>query len=99
MSESKIKLLNGGGDVSDHPSFAHLKPYERASRILCGKLGINPSELVECANPTGLAIPAYRPQWMDAALDLIHLSNMLAAMKEAAEEEKQNAASFPKSVN
>lgn len=75
--------------------FSHLAPYERAARIFCGMRDLDPDESLEVPHPMGLAGVAFtRPQWHFAAENLINLSQMLTAMKQAAQLAPQTDA-FP----
>ena len=65
--------------------FTHLKPYEPAARILCGMHDQDADEQMQVPHPVGLAVPFSRPAWHFAAENLINLSQMLSALKQAAE--------------
>lgn len=66
--------------------FSHLAPYEPAARIFCAMRELDPDEQLEVPHPLGLAgVPFRRPQWHFAAENLINLSQMLTAMKQAAQ--------------
>ncbi len=63
----------------------HLTPYEPAARILCGMQNQDPDQKVPAPHPLGLRGVEYtRPAWEFAAEALIDLSQMLAALKQAA---------------
>jgi len=62
---------------------AHLVPYEKAARIFCQKLGINPDEIRQVPHPGGLAMMVDRPCWRFAADELVDLSLKLASLREA----------------
>lgn len=66
----------------------HLTPYEPAARILCGMQGQDPDQGVPSPHPLGLQLPHTRPAWHFAAEALIGLSQMLAALKQAAEQQQ-----------
>lgn len=71
--------------------YEHLTPYEPASRIFCVMSDQDPDEELEVPHPMGLAIRFTRPAWHFAAENLINLSRMLAAMKQAAQLPQQPA--------
>lgn len=63
---------------------AHLKPYEAAARIYCAKIGVDPDATVKERHPFIAGLTRDVPAWHGAASQLIELSLMLSAMKEAA---------------
>lgn len=62
----------------------HLAPYEPAARIFCTKTSTDPDEPIAVPHPLGIAVPHEVPRWQLVADELIHLSLMLSAMREAA---------------
>lgn len=70
--------------------YTHLTPYEPAARIFCDMSEQDPDEALEVPHPMGLAgVKFTRPAWHFAAENLINLSRMLTAMKQAAQMAKQ----------
>ena len=61
----------------------HLAPYEPAARIFCAKTATDPDEPIAVPHPLGIAVPHDVPRWQLVAEELIHLSLMLSAMREA----------------
>jgi hypothetical protein len=61
----------------------HLKPLERAARILCAMNNDDPDQQVPCAHPLGLEVPFSEPLWHHAAGALLELNRMLVALKMA----------------
>lgn len=69
--------------------FAHLQPYEAAARIFCKMNDRDPDEQCEMPHPLGLAgVPFSRPAWHFPAEHMINLSQMLTAMRQAAQQQK-----------
>lgn len=65
--------------------YAHLTPFEPAARIYCGMVDQDPDEQMELPHPMGLAgVKFTRPAWHFPAENMINLSQMLSAMKQAA---------------
>lgn len=65
--------------------FSHLAPLEPAARIFCGMNDQDPDEEMQVPHPMGLAgVKFTRPAWHFAAENMLNLSQMLAAMKQAA---------------
>ena len=65
--------------------YSHLAPLEPAARIFCGMKGYDPDELLPVPHPLGLAnVEFSRPQWHFAAENLLNLSQMLGALRQAA---------------
>lgn len=60
-----------------------LAAYERAARLYCAKLGLDPDEELDAPHPLGFAVRYTRLQWEFAAEKLIDLSQMLTALREA----------------
>lgn len=73
-------------------SFDHLAPLEPAARIFCAMNGQDPDEQMPVPHPMGLAVPFSRPAWHFAADQMLNLSQMLAAMKQAATQQGANNA-------
>ena len=66
--------------------FTHLTPYEPAARIFCGMNSQDPDEQMQVPHPLGLAgVKFTRPAWHFPAENMINLSQMLTAMRQAAE--------------
>ena len=65
-------------------------PYEPAARLYCEKKGINPDEKIPVAHPQGLLVPHYCRAWELAAEQLMDLSMMLTALREAAKPKEVN---------
>lgn len=61
----------------------HLKPLERAARILCAMNGDDPDAPQKVPHPLGLAVPFAEPLWHSAAEALLNLTQMLSALKQA----------------
>lgn len=59
-----------------------LAPYERAARIYCGRLGLNPDDLV----PTLGSVIAHelttRPRWQAVAEQVVHLLLLMQSVRE-----------------
>lgn len=69
--------------VTDHP-------YEPAARLYCEKKGIDPDQRVPVRHPQGLAVACYRFAWQLAADELMDLSMMLTALREASTQKGVN---------
>lgn len=67
-----------------------VRPYERAARNYCQRIGVDPEGVTEIAHPMGLQglPPVFRPAWCFAADKLIDLSHMLGALRDAADSTK-----------
>lgn len=65
-----------------------LVAYERAARILCGKMGVDPDEMLPVPSQTVLGSSNLVPQWHFAAVELHAFSLRLVSLKEAATEPK-----------
>lgn len=76
------QILNFGREPNflDEP---HLAPYEKAARLYCARIGVDPDGVTEVEHPQGLAVPTFRAAWCFAADKLIDLSHMLVSMREA----------------
>lgn len=73
--------------------FQHLTPLEPAARIFCAMNQQDPDEEMQVPHPFLQGIPLKRPAWHFAAENMLNLSQMLAAMKQAAQlqqEEKRD---------
>lgn len=62
----------------------HLKPLEAAARILCQMNGDDPDRPMKTPHPLGLQVPFTEPLWHHAAENLLHLTQMLVALRQAA---------------
>lgn len=71
----------------DNTSEVHIA-YEKASRIYCARMGIDPDLKIPFPHPTGLDVPYSRPQWTMVADDLYDLSQKLVAIKDAGKPEQ-----------
>lgn len=60
-----------------------LSAYERPARIYCGRINLNPDDLVPTGGTVILASTNTRPRWMNIAEQMIHLSLMMVSMREA----------------
>lgn len=69
----------------------YLKPYEPAARIYCAKAGIDPDMQIPTGDKSAIigAGPKTIPQWTLVAEDLLELSLMLTALREAARQPTQ----------
>jgi len=65
----------------------HLKPLERAARILCELNGDDPDQPIQVPHPLGLKVPFSEPLWYHAASALNDFNKMLIALKRAAAEQ------------
>lgn len=61
----------------------HLAPLEPAARILCQLNGDDPDQQIAHPHPLGLQVPFTIPLWHNAAEALLHLTQMLSALKMA----------------
>lgn len=61
----------------------NLLPYERPARIYCGRLNLNPDDLVPVGGTAIIATGNTRPRWMNIAEQMVHLSLMMVSMREA----------------
>ena len=67
--------------------YTHLTPYEPAARIFCGMQDQDPDEPLRVPHPLGLqGVEFTRPAWHFAAENMISLSQMLTAMRQAAQQ-------------
>lgn len=64
----------------------HLKPYERAARVLCTMDNVDPDKTTPRPHALFPNVIEQVPAWHDAAEALIGLSKMLTALKIAAEQ-------------
>lgn len=69
--------------------FTHLTPYEPAARIFCAMDGQNPDEPMDVPHPLIQGAALTRPAWHFPAEQMVNLSRMLVAMRQA--EEQKNA--------
>jgi len=60
-----------------------LLPYEAPARIYCGRLQLNPDDLVPIGGTAIIAAENTRPRWMNIAEQMVHLSLMMVSMREA----------------
>lgn len=65
-----------------------LKPLERASRIYCGKVGLQADTEVPMPHPDGLAVMVPVPVWCCVAEELLDLVAKFDSLQQAAAEEK-----------
>ena len=65
--------------------YNHLTPFEPAARIFCQLQQQDADEPLRVPHPLGLAVEYTRPAWHFAAENLINISQMLQALKIAAE--------------
>jgi len=69
-----------------HIDYTHLNPFEPAARIFCQLQQQDADEPLRVPHPLGLTGVEYtRPAWHFAAENLINISQMLTALKMAAE--------------
>lgn len=62
-----------------------LAQYERAARIYCNRLGLDPDDHIEVPNPAGLVgVATTTLRWKQAAEQMILFSVMMVSMREAA---------------
>lgn len=64
--------------------YDHLTPYEPAARIFCQMQEQDADEEMEVPHPFIKGVQMTRPAWHFAAENMINLSQMLTAMKQAA---------------
>lgn len=62
-----------------------LAPYERAARIYCTRMQLDPDDMVQATGTAVVALANLRPRWFTVAEQMVHMSVMLVAMREAQE--------------
>lgn len=76
--------------------YAHLAPLEAAARIYCKMNDQDADERMRVPHPMGLqGVEFTRPAWHFAAEHMLNLSQMLAAMRQAAVQAPQQGDMFP----
>ena len=73
----------------------HLKPLERAARILCSMNGDDPDKPIPAPHPLGLQVPFSEPLWHHAASALHELNQMIVALKMAHVEQQAEGVKVP----
>lgn len=71
--------------------FDHLTPYEPAARIYCTMNDQDPDQEMEVPHPFIQGAGLKRPAWHFPAENMINLSQMLTAMKQAAKQASPDA--------
>lgn len=72
---------------ADHLEF--LRAYEKAARIYCGKMGLDPDGMIQVPHPTVKGAMSLRARWMFAAQELIEFAQKLTSLREAIEGEPE----------
>ncbi len=65
----------------------HLRPFERAARIYCQKVGIDPDGATVQPHPVLAGMTVSTPQWHEVAAGMLELNLMLLSIREAALQE------------
>ena len=81
MVDNKRANTLDKGSSTEAPE--HLAPLELAARIFCRNIGVDPDELVRTAHPIITGAFFTEPFWHRPAEEMLRLSAMLAALKEA----------------
>ena len=71
--------------------YTHLTPFEPAARIYCAMNDQDPDQAMEVPHPMLAGVGLKRPAWHFPAENMINLSQMLSAMKQAAQIQQSKA--------
>lgn len=65
-----------------------LAPFERAARIYCEKMDINPDDVVRVPHPIVVSSFVEYPRWVDIAERIVEFSIIMSALAQAKAEAK-----------